>query len=45
MNKVLAISIGVLGLAAAVSGQASKAQGTVTVGSTKVAVATGMAVG
>ncbi len=34
-----------LGLAAVASGQAPKAQGTVTVGSTKVAITTGMAVG
>lgn len=45
MNKWVASSIGVLGLAAVVSGQAAKAQGTVTVGNTKVAIATGMAVG
>lgn len=39
------VVIGALGLAAAASGQAPKAQGTVTVGVTKVAIATGMAVG
>jgi len=45
MNKAIAISIGVLGLAAVVWAQASKAQGTVTVGTTKVALTSGMAVG
>ena len=39
------VVIGALGLAAVASGQAPKAQGTVTVGNTKVAIKTGMAVG
>ena len=37
--------IGALGVAGVASGQAPKAQGTVVVGSTKVAIKTGMAVG
>lgn len=39
------VVIGALGLAAVASGQAPEAQGTVTVGNTKVAITTGMAVG
>jgi hypothetical protein len=45
MKKWVAISIGVLGLAAVVAGQAAKAQGTVTVGNTKVTITAGTAVG